>query len=164
MTTPKPTSPRLGTISSPKSTTTPSIASLRSAISSTTSPVTYVLSLLASPLAHPFPKFALRWRTESEVLDGIGDISCANARCEHHRSHSPAGTSTLELPFAYEEHGEQKEALVKIVLCPKCVRKLMWKRRHDKSDGSREHIKRSPPSQRLAQTEITLTPETSIDN
>ncbi|KAH0833012.1 folate-sensitive fragile site protein Fra10Ac1-domain-containing protein [Lanmaoa asiatica] len=79
--------------------------------------------------------FALRWRTESEVLDGIGETSCANTRCEHHRSPSSSELSTLELPFAYEEHGDQKEALVKIVLCPRCVRKLMWKRRHDKRDG-----------------------------
>ncbi|KAF8440449.1 folate-sensitive fragile site protein Fra10Ac1-domain-containing protein [Boletus edulis BED1] len=78
--------------------------------------------------------FALRWRTESEVLGGIGDTSCANTRCEHHRP-SASDLSTLELPFTYEEHGRQKEALVKIVLCPRCVRKLMWKRRHDKRDG-----------------------------
>ncbi|KAF8554468.1 hypothetical protein OG21DRAFT_1376044, partial [Imleria badia] len=76
--------------------------------------------------------FALRWRTETEVLGGIGETSCANTRCEHHRPPCTPDLSTLELPFAYEEHGEQKEALVKIVLCPRCVRKLMWKRRHDK--------------------------------
>jgi protein FRA10AC1 len=39
---------------------------------------------------------------------------------------------TLELPFAYEEHGKRKEALVKVVLCSKCVRKVMWKRKHEK--------------------------------
>ncbi|KAG8213324.1 folate-sensitive fragile site protein Fra10Ac1-domain-containing protein [Butyriboletus roseoflavus] len=60
--------------------------------------------------------FALRWRTESEVLDGTGETSCANARCERHRARS---LSTLELPFAYEEHGEHKEALVKVVPMPK---------------------------------------------
>ena len=82
-----------------------------------------------------YPQFALRWRTESEVLGGTGETSCANTRCEHHRPPSSPDLSTLELPFAYEEHGEHKEALVKIVLCPKCVRKLMWKRRHDKRDN-----------------------------
>jgi len=78
--------------------------------------------------------FALRWRTETEVLDGTGETSCTNTRCEHHGSSSSPELTTLELPFAYEERGERKEALVKIVLCPRCVRKLVWKRRHDKSD------------------------------
>ncbi|KIK94378.1 hypothetical protein PAXRUDRAFT_828059 [Paxillus rubicundulus Ve08.2h10] len=78
--------------------------------------------------------FALRWRTETEVLDGTGETSCANTRCGHHGSSSSPELTTLELPFAYEERGERKEALVKIVLCPRCVRKLVWKRRHDKSD------------------------------
>ncbi|KAF8843779.1 hypothetical protein BDN67DRAFT_945002 [Paxillus ammoniavirescens] len=77
--------------------------------------------------------FALRWRTETEVLDGTGETSCANTRCEHHGSSSSPELTTLELPFAYEERGERKEALVKIVLCPRCVRKLVWKRRHDKN-------------------------------
>ncbi|KAG9314961.1 folate-sensitive fragile site protein Fra10Ac1-domain-containing protein [Chiua virens] len=84
--------------------------------------------------------FALRWRTESEVLDGVGETSCANTRCDRHRSSSPHALSTLELPFAYEEHGEQKEALVKVVLCPKCVRKMLWKRRHDKRGGGHKGV------------------------
>ncbi|KAG6832789.1 hypothetical protein H0H92_009407 [Tricholoma furcatifolium] len=85
--------------------------------------------------------FALRWRTEHEVLSGAGETTCANTRCEHHeslpeylrRSAGPAPPlTTLELPFAYEEHGENKSALVKVVLCPKCFDKLMWKRRKEK--------------------------------
>lgn len=81
--------------------------------------------------------FALRWRTENEVLGGTGETTCANMRCEYHRPHSasnslPPPLSTLELPFAYEEHGEVKRALVKVVLCPGCVKKLMWKRNREK--------------------------------
>ncbi|KAF9223789.1 hypothetical protein BS17DRAFT_781196 [Gyrodon lividus] len=87
--------------------------------------------------------FALRWRTETEVLDGTGETSCANARCEHHRSSSLELTA-LELPFAYEERGAPKEALVKIVLCPRCVRKLLWKRRHDKSDVQDKDVEAGP--------------------
>lgn len=45
--------------------------------------------------------------------------------------------TTLELPFAYIEHGEPKNALVKVVLCPRCVKKLMWKRMKEKE--MREH-------------------------
>ncbi|KAK2460940.1 hypothetical protein APHAL10511_007410 [Amanita phalloides] len=81
--------------------------------------------------------FALRWRSEDEVLSGAGERTCANTRCELHH---PAPTeqvqlTTLELPFAYEEHGEQKSALVKVVLCNRCVRKLMWKRNKEKQAG-----------------------------
>ncbi|KAI6102433.1 folate-sensitive fragile site protein Fra10Ac1-domain-containing protein [Pisolithus thermaeus] len=81
--------------------------------------------------------FALRWRTENEVLDGTGETTCANMRCEYHRPHSPSNSlppplTTLELPFSYEEHGEVKQALVKVVLCPGCLKKLMWKRNREK--------------------------------
>ncbi|PPQ64591.1 hypothetical protein CVT26_001989 [Gymnopilus dilepis] len=82
--------------------------------------------------------FALRWRTEEEVLDGSGEMTCGNTRCEYHfpsrfrnEEDKPALT-TLELPFAYIEHGESKSALVKVVLCPRCVKKLMWKHNKEK--------------------------------
>ncbi|KAF8697763.1 hypothetical protein AX14_001194 [Amanita brunnescens Koide BX004] len=79
--------------------------------------------------------FALRWRTEDEVLSGAGETTCANTRCEYHHqepNQPRVALSTLELPFAYEEHGESKSALVKMVLCDRCVRKLMWKRNKDR--------------------------------
>jgi len=77
--------------------------------------------------------FALRWRTESEVLSGAGENSCGNTRCKHHNNWDTATQLTaLELPFAYEEHGERKSALVKVVLCPRCLKKLMWKHKMDK--------------------------------
>lgn len=79
-------------------------------------------------------QFALRWRTESEVLSGAGETSCGNTRCEHHAAPKGSGPrlTTLELPFAYEEQGEVKSALVKVVLCPKCCKKLLWKRQKEK--------------------------------
>lgn len=52
---------------------------------------------------------------------------------------------TVELPFAYEEHGEQKAALVKVVLCDACLKKLLWKKEKDRqqiaeaNDGSNEN-------------------------
>ncbi|KAJ7755464.1 folate-sensitive fragile site protein Fra10Ac1-domain-containing protein [Mycena metata] len=78
--------------------------------------------------------FSLRWRTEAEVLSGAGETTCGNTRCEHHdlRGRRPPPLTTLELPFAYTEHGEEKSALVKAVLCEKCLGKLMWKRRKEK--------------------------------
>ncbi|OJA12273.1 hypothetical protein AZE42_08149 [Rhizopogon vesiculosus] len=75
--------------------------------------------------------FSLRWRTEREVLSGMGETTCANARCSEHAT-SSSSLTTLELPFAYDEDGKRKEALVKVVLCSKCVRKIMWKRKHEK--------------------------------
>ncbi|KAI0267693.1 folate-sensitive fragile site protein Fra10Ac1-domain-containing protein [Gloeopeniophorella convolvens] len=79
---------------------------------------------------------ALRWRTEAEVLSGAGETSCGNTRCEHHDNpDAPAQLATLELPFTYEEHGERKSALVKVVLCPRCTKKLMWK--HNKQKETR---------------------------
>ncbi|KAA1467721.1 hypothetical protein DENSPDRAFT_793240, partial [Dentipellis sp. KUC8613] len=94
--------------------------------------------------------FSLRWRTESEVLSGAGETTCGNTRCPHHMPGDDPDAppevplQTLELPFAYEEHGEVKNALVKVVLCDRCCKKLMWKRNKEKesqakgSSGSRD--------------------------
>lgn len=38
----------------------------------------------------------------------------------------------MELPFSYVEDDEGKFALVKVVLCAKCVKKLMYKRNKEK--------------------------------
>ncbi|KAF9267413.1 hypothetical protein L218DRAFT_686440 [Marasmius fiardii PR-910] len=93
-------------------------------------------------------EFALRWRTEEEVLSGAGETTCGNTRCKYHepltnsrrfdRDEKPSkALTTLELPFAYVEHGENKSALVKVVLCDKCLNKMMWKRRKAKEEESR---------------------------
>jgi len=80
--------------------------------------------------------FALRWRTEEEVLSGSGETTCGNTRCQRHfASRFPdhnSSLTTLELPFSYLEQGESKSALVKVALCEKCVKKLMWKREKEK--------------------------------
>ncbi|KAI0955604.1 hypothetical protein AcV7_006226 [Taiwanofungus camphoratus] len=82
--------------------------------------------------------FALRWRTESEVISGAGETTCGNTRC---LLHNPVGADgakpplkTLELPFSYVEEGENKFALVKVVLCDKCCKKLMWKRTKEREE------------------------------
>ncbi|KAG9050585.1 hypothetical protein FS842_011348 [Serendipita sp. 407] len=97
-----------------------------------------------------FNKFALRWRTEAEVVSGAGESTCGNTRCKHHdpekdkkllfhtqpsssrRNKESPNLNTLELPFGYVEDGQLKSALVKVVLCDKCVKKIMWKRRREK--------------------------------
>ncbi|EIN09998.1 hypothetical protein PUNSTDRAFT_113283 [Punctularia strigosozonata HHB-11173 SS5] len=85
--------------------------------------------------------FALRWRTESEVLAGLGDSTCGNTRCPLFHplpdDEPKPRLSTLELPFAYQEGGEVKQALVKVVLCPRCVKKLMWRKTKEKEKQRR---------------------------
>lgn len=78
--------------------------------------------------------FALRWRTESEVISGAGETTCGNTRCPLHTASYAERKSlkTLELPFSYIEDAESKFALVKVVLCDRCLKKLMWKRNKEK--------------------------------
>ena len=60
-------------------------------------------------------QFLLRWRTEDEVLSGAGETTCGNTRCTFHDSHNVEearpSLKTLELPFSYEENGENKGSL-----------------------------------------------------
>jgi len=110
---------------------------------------------------------SLRWRTEDEVISGIGETTCGNTRCKYHagsRDTNPSSSAnrrwdddneeemsdtiatkenqpkliTLELPFAYEEDSEQKSALVKVVLCERCTKKLNWKREKEKKRKAAE--------------------------
>ncbi|XP_063982728.1 protein FRA10AC1 homolog [Diachasmimorpha longicaudata] len=67
-------------------------------------------------------KVALRWRTEKEVVVGKGQFQCANKKCT-----MKEGLRSWEVNFAYEEHGEKKNALVKLRLCPDCSEKLNYK-------------------------------------
>lgn len=48
------------------------------------------------------------------------------------KNRQPPPLATLEVPFAYVEQGEKKAALVKLVLCKRCRKKLTWKRDQDK--------------------------------
>jgi len=90
-------------------------------------------------LKHYRSGFALRWRTEDEVLAGTGQDTCGNSRCKYHDgSRAQPALKTLELPFAYVERGEACSALVKVVLCDSCCHKLMWKRNQEKAAAARE--------------------------
>ncbi|GAA5839535.1 hypothetical protein JCM11251_002750 [Rhodosporidiobolus azoricus] len=94
-------------------------------------------------------QIALRWRTEPEVLSAIGHLTCGNLRCRYHEP-SPSILSALEastpppeddeqplvearleetqMQFGYVEEGEKKSALVKVVLCKECGKKLRYGR------------------------------------
>lgn len=54
-------------------------------------------------------KIALRWRIEKEVVLGKGQFICGNRKCEENDQ-----LRSWEVNFAYDEHGERKNALVKL--------------------------------------------------
>lgn len=141
-------------------------------------------------------RLALRWRTAEEVVDGIGEDTCAGLRCKHHQPVTPSprhnralwedastpgpsvsvrddsGTSrhskkrmpplrSFELPFVYEEHGERKEALVKVKLCAKCQTKLAWK--PGKDSGPSEEDEREFDRQSLPSSDRPRRPRSLVD-
>ncbi|KAM0788940.1 hypothetical protein ACM66B_003015 [Microbotryomycetes sp. NB124-2] len=99
-------------------------------------------------------QIACRWRTEDELLQGIGQLTCASIRCDLHQPDPElvnkalsqeeylddsfidpeqmdkplvkARLSEHEMQFGYVEGGEKKSALVKVVLCKDCGRKLRY--------------------------------------
>ncbi|BGP61522.1 hypothetical protein NBRC10512v2_002841 [Rhodotorula toruloides] len=99
---------------------------------------------------------ALRWRTEDEVLSGIGHLTCGSLRCRYHEpspsmlasledpdvppdpeSTAPLVETTLEeleMPFGYLEGGVKKTTLVKVVLCRECAKKLRHGRKKAKEE------------------------------
>ena len=68
---------------------------------------------LHSPLLNMIilSQIALRWRVEKEVVEGKGQFTCGNKRCHDDESE---GLRSWEVNFAYVEHGEKKNALVKL--------------------------------------------------
>ncbi|XP_026171300.1 protein FRA10AC1 [Mastacembelus armatus] len=66
-------------------------------------------------------KFGFRWRTENEVVSGKGQFQCGNKHCEKQE-----GLKSWEVNFAYVEHGEKRNALVKLRVCPECSFKLNY--------------------------------------
>jgi Folate-sensitive fragile site protein Fra10Ac1 len=62
----------------------------------------------------------MRWRTQAEVLAGKGQFVCGARGCD-----TRAGLCSYEVPFAYEEAGQHKQALVKLRLCSSCGGKLL---------------------------------------
>uniref|UniRef100_A0AAY4AER3 F10C1 protein n=1 Tax=Denticeps clupeoides TaxID=299321 RepID=A0AAY4AER3_9TELE len=80
-------------------------------------------------------KFGFRWRIENEVVSGKGQFLCGNKRCEMQES-----LKSWEVNFAYVEHGEKRNALVKLRLCPDCSFKLNY---HHKRKEVKTKRKRS---------------------
>ena len=79
-------------------------------------------------------KIALRWRVEKEVVDGKGQFVCGHKHCSETKD-----LQSWEVNFNYAEHGQKKQALVKVRLCKECSDKLnfhhkrkLWKRKENK--------------------------------
>ncbi|KAG7571331.1 hypothetical protein FFLO_00683 [Filobasidium floriforme] len=81
-------------------------------------------------------RIALRWRTAEEVVGAIGEETCGSLRCPYHNplpehlveegARMPQ-LQAFELPFTYAEAGETKTALVKVKVCHRCAKKLLFK-------------------------------------
>lgn len=85
-------------------------------------------------------KIALRWRVEKEVVDGKGQFACGNKHCS-----AVSDLQSWEVNFNYLEHGDKKQALVKVRLCGECSAKLnyhhkrkLWKQKGKKRDVDRD--------------------------
>ena len=87
-------------------------------------------------------RVGLRWRTEREVVAGKGQFSCGAKGCD-----AADGLATFEVPFAYAEAGEDKQALVKLRVCGPCAAKLHHGRGEQAADKRRKKRRLSPPSE-----------------
>ncbi len=61
----------------------------------------------------------LRWRTREEVMSGKGATQCGAIDCN-----ARDRLVVMEVNFRYEEHGEIKQALVKLTLCADCFHRM----------------------------------------
>eukprot|EP00052_Salpingoeca_macrocollata_P030651 m.320411 g.320411 ORF g.320411 m.320411 type:complete len:354 (+) comp24047_c0_seq1:38-1099(+) len=89
-------------------------------------------------------KIALRWRVEKEVFNGKGQHICGNVACNERQE-----LRSWEVNFAYQEHGEHRNALVKLTLCPPCSEKLHYHRKKQK-ELALEEERRSREARTLA--------------
>lgn len=84
----------------------------------------------------------MRWRTETEVVDGKGQFVCGEKRCSERDD-----LRTWEVNFKYEEQAETKNTLVKLRLCPTCSDMLNFRQKR-KEIRRRKKRKRSAKEKR----------------
>ncbi|KAK9803030.1 hypothetical protein WJX72_007239 [[Myrmecia] bisecta] len=68
-------------------------------------------------------KVGMRWRSEAEVIAGKGQFICGAKGCDERR-----GLASYEVNFGYSEAGEQKQALVKLRVCPEHAMQLNYRK------------------------------------
>lgn len=83
-------------------------------------------------------KIALRWRVEQEVVSGKGQFLCGNKYCD-----AMSDLQSWEVNFGYLEHGQKKNALVKLRLCPECSMKLNYHHKRHKWKTKKSEDKQS---------------------
>ncbi|XP_072524214.1 protein FRA10AC1 [Salminus brasiliensis] len=96
-------------------------------------------------------KFGFRWRIENEVISGKGQFLCGNKNCDKQE-----GLKSWEVNFAYVEHGEKRNALVKLRLCPECSFKLNY--HHKRKEAMVKKKKHRPKRNRDKQQEKKTSP------
>jgi len=123
-------------------------------------------------------KIALRWRTQQEVFQGLGQFLCGHLGCG-----AKDMLQSWQVNFAYQERGERRTALVKLRLCPGCSAKLNFGTAHDSvsqkpdgadSDGARggeqkskkvkRHKKHKKSSKNRQEREDAATSAAALDN
>ncbi|KYR02138.1 hypothetical protein DLAC_00938 [Tieghemostelium lacteum] len=87
-------------------------------------------------------EIGLRWRTESEVINGRGQFTCANRKCELLVNLKP-----YEVPFTYQEDNTEKTALVKVVLCQDCAKLLNYTNIKKKKKELKQYLKEQQKQQ-----------------
>ena len=73
----------------------------------------------------------MRWRTQSEVVNGKGRTICGSISC--------SGAEQLggyEVPFMYADNEVVKHELVKVQLCPKCSKYLLLAKQPEAKSNS----------------------------
>ncbi|KAH7315427.1 hypothetical protein KP509_21G048900 [Ceratopteris richardii] len=92
-------------------------------------------------------KIGMRWRSEKEVISGKGQFICGSKNCDVKED-----LSSYEVNFTYREAGENKQALVKLRVCPRCGEKLNYRRNKD-NERQKKDKKRSQYEERSAKHE-----------
>jgi len=88
-------------------------------------------------------RIGLRWRTKDEVIAGKGQFICGNLDCKDKKQ-----LVSFEVNFGYQEDGQERNTLIKLRLCPKCGKKLNYKKLQEEREARkavmkevRKHIK-----------------------
>ena len=87
---------------------------------------------------HTSGKIGLRWRTESEVVSGRGQFTCASKHCQ-----SDFNLHSYEVPFEYYEKAIKKNELVKVRVCIDCAKKLFYEKLRTIKKERRKRRRRS---------------------
>ncbi|KAH8329168.1 hypothetical protein KR074_005209 [Drosophila pseudoananassae] len=88
-------------------------------------------------------KIALRWRTEQEVVTGIGQFQCGSRRCEER-----SDLRSWEVNFKYVEKGVPLNALVKVRLCPTHTEQLNYRTKKREIKKQRRRAKEDRRAER----------------